>query len=237
LKQMRAKGIFLDLTPTAYDGFFLRIMEPSVVLSPEYRAARVSRIAQGDNDYRDFVQRVLKSGVRFAGGTDMCWWYPGKSCGQASVATLLKLRDAGMQPLDVIRAITTNAAEMLGWPDRIGAIEPGTFADLIAVAGDPLADIHELERVRFVMKNGDVVRNDVAAQTNAAGRASAAGFRVLRQLLMKPRNITPQCPRSRWASTTSLVASTPRLFARRDTRPAMVAATAAPSLDGKRIRN
>jgi len=66
-----------------------------------------------------------------------------------------------MPSLDVIRAITTNAAEMLGWQDRIGAVEPGKFADLVAVAGDPLADITELERVRFVMKNGEVVRNDL----------------------------------------------------------------------------
>jgi len=66
-----------------------------------------------------------------------------------------------MSPLDVIRAITTNAAEMLGWQDRIGAIEPGKLADLVAVSGDPIADIHELERVRFVMKDGQVVRNDL----------------------------------------------------------------------------
>jgi imidazolonepropionase-like amidohydrolase len=92
----------------------------------------------------------------------MCWWYPGKTCGQASVATLLNLRKAGMPALDVIRAITINAAEMLGWQDRIGAVDAGKFADLIAVAGDPVADITELERVRFVMKGGVVVRNDLA---------------------------------------------------------------------------
>jgi imidazolonepropionase-like amidohydrolase len=68
-----------------------------------------------------------------------------------------------MPSLDVIRAITTNAAEMLGWQDRIGVIEPGKFADLVAVAGDPIADISELERVRFVMKGGQVVRNEVAS--------------------------------------------------------------------------
>jgi imidazolonepropionase-like amidohydrolase len=60
----------------------------------------------------------------------------------------------------VIRAVTINAAEMLGWQDRIGAIEPGKFADLVAVSGDPIADIHELERVRFVMKDGQVVKKD-----------------------------------------------------------------------------
>jgi imidazolonepropionase-like amidohydrolase len=52
---------------------------------------------------------------------------------------------------------------MLGWQDRIGASEPGKFADIVAVSGDPIADITELERVRFVMKNGAVVKNDFAA--------------------------------------------------------------------------
>jgi imidazolonepropionase-like amidohydrolase len=70
-----------------------------------------------------------------------------------------------MPTLDVIGAITTNAAEMLGWQDRIGAIETGKFADLVAVSGDPIADIHELERVRFVMKGGQVIRNDFAVQS------------------------------------------------------------------------
>jgi len=68
-----------------------------------------------------------------------------------------------MPPLDIIRAVTTNAAEMLGWRDRVGAVESGKFADLVAVAGDPMGDISELERVRFVMKNGQVVRNDLAS--------------------------------------------------------------------------
>jgi imidazolonepropionase-like amidohydrolase len=66
-----------------------------------------------------------------------------------------------MPSLDVVRAITTNAAEMLGWQDRVGAIERGRFADIVAVSGDPIADIRELERVRFVMKGGQVVRNEL----------------------------------------------------------------------------
>jgi imidazolonepropionase-like amidohydrolase len=65
-----------------------------------------------------------------------------------------------MTSLDVLRAITMNAAEMLGWQDRIGALESGKFADMIAVSGDPIADINEFERVRFVMKGGRVIRND-----------------------------------------------------------------------------
>jgi imidazolonepropionase-like amidohydrolase len=106
---------------------------------------------------------VLKSGVKFAAGTDMCWFWPGKTCGQASVTTILNLHAAGMAALDVIRSVTTNAAEMLGWQDKIGTIEPGKLADLVAVTGDPVTDITELERVRFVMKNGEVVRNDLAS--------------------------------------------------------------------------
>jgi imidazolonepropionase-like amidohydrolase len=93
----------------------------------------------------------------------MCWHYPGKTRGEASVAALLNLRQAGLPALDVIRAITTTAAEMLGWQDRVGAVEAGKFADLIAVSGDPLADVTELERVRFVMKDGRIVRNDLAS--------------------------------------------------------------------------
>ena len=160
LKQMRDKGIFLDLTPTFNDGFYLKITEPSIVISPASRADAASRNARRKQSYDQLVQRVLKSGVKFAAGSDMCWFYPGKSRGQASAGTLVKLRDAGMPPLDVIRSITTNAAEMLSWQDRVGAVEPGKFADLVAVAGDPLADITELERVRFVMKDGQVIRND-----------------------------------------------------------------------------
>ena len=73
-----------------------------------------------------------------------------------------------MPPLDIIRADTTNAAEMLGWQDRVGVAEPGKFADLVAVAGDALADIGELEPVRFVMKNGQLIRNDLVMPRRSA---------------------------------------------------------------------
>src|SRR5262249_20860354 len=113
-----------------------------------------------DQRYNSLVQHVLKSGVKFAAGSDMGWFYPGKTRGEASVSRFPTLHTAGMSSLDVIRAITINAAEMLGWQDRIGAVEPGKFADLVAVSGDPVANITELERVRFVMKGGQVIRNE-----------------------------------------------------------------------------
>ena len=162
LKQMRDKGIFFDLTPTSYGGRLTKILEASIVTSPAFRSTRADSDEQGRRRYDSLVQRVLKSGVRFAAGSDMCWFYPGKTRGQATANVFTSLRDAGMPSLDIIRAVTTNAAEMLGWRDRVGAIEPGKFADLVAVSGDPIADISELERVRFVMKDGLVIRNDVA---------------------------------------------------------------------------
>jgi imidazolonepropionase-like amidohydrolase len=70
--------------------------------------------------------------------------------------------DAGMPPPEILGAVSTNAAEMPGWQDRIGAMEAGKFAYLVAVSGDPLADITELERLRLVMKGGEVVRNDLS---------------------------------------------------------------------------
>jgi imidazolonepropionase-like amidohydrolase len=120
--------------------------------------------ARDNQLYNKLVQRVLKSGVKFAAGSDMGWYFPGKTRGQASVSRFPVLHQAGMTSLDVIRAITTNAAEMLGWQDRIGAVEPGKFADLVAVTGDPIADISELERVRFVMKDGQIVRNALGSR-------------------------------------------------------------------------
>ena len=115
----------------------------------------------------EFILRGRDAGLDEAAGCHrQCagWYYPGKTRGQASVSRFPVLHQAGMQPVDVIRAITTNAAEMLGWSDRIGSIEPGKFADLVAVAGDPVADITELERVQFVMKGGQVVKNDIATR-------------------------------------------------------------------------
>src|SRR5438067_3126533 len=72
------------------------------------------------------------------------------------------VKRAGMSPARAIQAATTINAEVLGWQNQIGSIDKGKYADIIAVAGDPLADITELQRVKFVMKNGKVIRNDLA---------------------------------------------------------------------------
>ena len=71
-------------------------------------------------------------------------------------AVMVKL---GLTPLQAIQAATVNDADLLGWSDKIGTIEPGKWADIVAVDGDPLADVTTLERVKFVMKGGEVVKN------------------------------------------------------------------------------
>ena len=64
----------------------------------------------------------------------------------------------GMKPVDAIQAATVNAADLIGWADKVGALEKGHYADLIAVDGDPLVDVKVLQNVKFVMKGGNVVK-------------------------------------------------------------------------------
>jgi len=71
------------------------------------------------------------------------------------------VKRGGLTPVRAIQAATTINAEVLGWSDQIGSIEKGKYADLIAVSGDPLNDITELQRVKFVMKGGKVIRNEI----------------------------------------------------------------------------
>jgi len=72
------------------------------------------------------------------------------------------VKRSGMSPVKALQAGTIVNAEAMGWQRDVGSITKGKFADLVAVSGDPLADITELQRVRFVMKGGKVIRNDPA---------------------------------------------------------------------------
>jgi imidazolonepropionase-like amidohydrolase len=78
----------------------------------------------------------------------------------------MMVKFAGMSPARVIQSGTMINAEALGWQNQMGSVEKGKFADLVAVSGDPLADITELQRVKFVMKGGKIVRNDVGQATS-----------------------------------------------------------------------
>jgi imidazolonepropionase-like amidohydrolase len=100
---------------------------------------------------------ALRKGVRIAYGTDV----GGYAWTENQAREFAYMVRYGMTPVQAIQSATTVAAELLEKPDDFGAIEPGKYADVIAVEGDPLKDITELERVRFVMKGGEVVRNEL----------------------------------------------------------------------------
>jgi imidazolonepropionase-like amidohydrolase len=102
---------------------------------------------------RENVSRAMHEGVKIAFGTDAAVYPHGLNAHEFPV--MVKL---GMTPLGAVQASTVNAADLIGWSDRVGTLEPGKFADLVAVDGDPLQDVSVLERVDFVMKGGQVVK-------------------------------------------------------------------------------
>ncbi|MDQ3011768.1 MAG: amidohydrolase family protein [Acidobacteriota bacterium] len=160
-RAMRDKGIFLD--PTLWTAQMLRdIYLKSLYFSPEETVGFEKAMEQYTTLSKAKLKLALKVGVKLAAGSDMWVRYPGKKRGEATMMMFEALVDAGLSPLEAIRAATTNAAELLGWQDRLGSIEANKFADLIAVAGDPLKDINELKRVKFVMKGGEVVKHELA---------------------------------------------------------------------------
>jgi imidazolonepropionase-like amidohydrolase len=104
---------------------------------------------------RKNVARAFAAGVKVGFGTDAAVYPHGLNAHEFAV--MVKL---GLTPLQAIQSATINDADLLGWSDRIGTIEPGKWADIIAVDGDPLADVTTLERVKFVMKGGEIVKNE-----------------------------------------------------------------------------
>lgn len=158
LAAMGEKGI--ALVATAWTGDALReVFLSDRVLSDAARAGADKQIASITDGVARLVQRAATLRVTIAAGSDMWTRYPGKTRGEATKVMLEALARAGMPPADVLRAATVTAADVLGWSDRVGTLEADRFADLIAVDGDPLADVAALKRVTFVMKGGTVVRN------------------------------------------------------------------------------
>lgn len=116
--------------------------------------ATLRKNAETTDAQRDGFREALAAGVRMAYGTDSGVYPHGRNALQLGVMVGL-----GMPPVDAIRAATTWAAELMGRSD-VGRLEPGRWADLVAVGGDPLADVTELERPIVVVKGGRVVRDD-----------------------------------------------------------------------------
>jgi len=135
------------LVPTVLAGVTVSewASDPDTFLTPPQQA----KAAEVGPRMIDMVKRAYEGGVKIAFGTDT-----GVSAHGENAREFALLVEAGMSPQEAISAATIIAAEHLGQSERLGTLAPGKVADLIAVDGDPLADVRELETVDFVMKDG-----------------------------------------------------------------------------------
>jgi imidazolonepropionase-like amidohydrolase len=129
---------------------YSRLGYPQKILDKEKLVGRTQR---------ENFTKALKAGCKIAYGTDSGVYPHGWNGKQ-----FFHLVKWGMTPMQAIQAATTSAADLLGWADKVGRLAPGHYADLIAVRGDPLADITVLEHVDFVMKGGRVVKNSLTTE-------------------------------------------------------------------------
>lgn len=112
---------------------------------------------------RENFRKAHRAGVKLAFGTDAGVYPHGDNAKQFA-----KMVEWGMTPMQAIHSATVDAADLLGWSDRVGSIEPGKYADIIAVSGDPLRDVTTIERTVFVMKGGHVVKREPVAAAAAS---------------------------------------------------------------------
>jgi imidazolonepropionase-like amidohydrolase len=154
LKQMKAKGTWLVPTIVVSQSgameFYKKIGSPDWYLD---------RARSTGKDHWAMLQTAIKTGVNIALGTDQHPFEPN----EGTTATIREAElyvDAGMTPLNALRAGTVECARMLGLEKDVGRLQSGKYADIIAVDSDPTKDIKTLRTISFVMKGGDVVRND-----------------------------------------------------------------------------
>lgn len=148
---MKEHGTYL--VPTLYLGdWMLENAEQTHLPAPLLAKGREVIPAARKN-----IAHAFASGVKVAFGTDAAVYPHGLNAHEFAV--MVKL---GLTPLQAIQASTLNAADLLGWSGKVGTLEPGAWGDVIAVDGDPEKDVTTLERVKFVMKGGQVIRNDYA---------------------------------------------------------------------------
>src|SRR6202167_3098535 len=149
IQLMKERGTYL--VPTLYLGDWLMEHYAELGLTENViaKAKIVLPIA------RKNIEHAFHSGVKVAFGTDAAVYPHGLNAHEFAV--MVKL---GLTPLQAVQASTVNAADLIGWSGKVGSLEPGAWADIVAVDGDPLKDVTTLERVKFVMKGGEVVKNE-----------------------------------------------------------------------------
>ena len=146
---MKEHGTYL--VPTLYLGDWFLENAPKTGVPP----AMLAKAKEVMPAARQNVAHAFASGVKVGFGTDAAVYPHGLNAREFAV--MVKL---GLTPLQAIQAATVNDADLLGWSDRVGVIEPNHYADISAVDGDPLQDVTTLERVKFVMKGGVVYRSE-----------------------------------------------------------------------------
>lgn len=146
---MKEHGTYL--VPTLYLGDWM-IENAGLTRLPPPLLAKAKEVIPAA---RKNISHAFASGVKVALGTDAAVYPHGMNGHEFGV--MVKL---GLSPLQAIQAGTVNAADLLGWNGKVGTLEPGAWGDIVAVDGDPLKDVTTLERVNFVMKGGEVIKND-----------------------------------------------------------------------------
>ena len=146
---MKEHGTYL--VPTLYLGDWM-IDNAGLTQLPPPLLAKAAEVIPAA---RKNIAHAFASGVKVAFGTDAAVYPHGLNAHEFAVMVRL-----GLTPLQAIQAATVNAADLLGWSGKVGTLEPGAWADIIAVDGDPVKDVTTLERVKFVMKGGEVVKNE-----------------------------------------------------------------------------
>ena len=146
---MKEHGTYL--VPTLYLGDWM-IDNAGLTRLPPPLLAKAKEVIPAA---RKNIAHAFAGGVKVAFGTDAAVYPHGMNAHEFAV--MVKL---GLTPLQAIQAGTINAADLLGWSGKVGTLEPGAWADIVAVDGDPLKDVTTLEKVRFVMKGGEVVKNE-----------------------------------------------------------------------------
>jgi len=155
LDMMKARGTYLVPTLMAPD-YLRQKLDAGVYFPPKIAAKARDAIAS----IQSMFKRALAKGVRIGLGTDAAVYPHGLNAGEFHLMV-----DLGMKPVDALKAGTSSDAELLGLDKQIGSLETGKLADVVAVPGDPIADIRQTEHVFFVMKEGVVYRNDRAGAT------------------------------------------------------------------------
>src|SRR5215472_1463154 len=155
LMMMKKKGVFLTPTLMASEWIMAKIGNYPPALQAKAKAATAAR--------SDMFRNAVKMGVRISFGTDAAVFPHGQNAKEFKLMV-----DLGMTPIDALKSATANDAELLGIAQKVGTLEKGKLADVIAVPGDPTSDMTATERVSFVMKEGKVIRHGPPAAQGTA---------------------------------------------------------------------